>query len=113
MKYHRTMGAALVAATLIAPAAWAKGWFGVGGPETPLEQAHAAFIGKDFDGAVRAVRDVLADEASDVDSRKNAIELIDKIYEVTGGRIRTDWRVPAAIQNMKVTHGRKEEPERV
>jgi hypothetical protein len=87
----------------------AYGCTGGGGTETPkdaprtaaapaapgaLDAAHKAYLDGDFIAVTERIRDVLLDPSSGELAKENAYELLDKAYEVQGGKLPSVFKPP-------------------
>jgi hypothetical protein len=75
-----------------------------------LDHAHAAYLTGDYLGMSLALKEVLSNPPVDADVRDNALALLEKAYEVTGGRIPADWTLPRGLTRLGLGQTRVEEP---
>jgi hypothetical protein len=66
-----------------------------------LSAAHVAFLEEDRLTMVKRVKDVLADNDADPMAKDNARELLEKAYEVTGGKLPADWSLPSGFEPIR------------
>ena len=84
---------------------------GAGEPASPaptdapgaLRAAHEAYLTGDFVAVGERIHDVLLDPASGQLAKDNALELLDRAYEATNGKLPSRFVFPAGITQMKVS----------
>jgi len=78
-----------------------------------LAVAHDAYLDNDFRAMSVAIKHTFLDPAASALSKRNALDLLQKAYEVGRGRVPADWHLPRALKRVKVNQIRKEEPEKL
>lgn len=71
------------------------------GASGPLDAAHKAYLEGDFTAVAERIRDVLLDPASNDLVKENAYALLDKSYEVNGGRLPATSTMPAGYADLQ------------
>jgi hypothetical protein len=66
-----------------------------------LEAAHKAYLDGDFIALGERVRDVILDPTSGTRVKENAYELLDKAYEVSGGKLPSAFKMPAGFVDLE------------
>ncbi len=95
----------IIAITIAAPA-FAGGWFS----DDSLGRAHHAYLKGDFKTMTAEVRETL--KGNDPTASKNAIELVEKAYETSGGNLPCDWKLPPGVKAMRIALKHHHRPER-
>ncbi|HVH45988.1 MAG TPA: hypothetical protein VM925_26750 [Labilithrix sp.] len=67
-----------------------------------LSAAHEAYLAGDFVAVGERIRDVLLDPSSGALAKENALELLDKAYEASKGKLPTRFALPAGFDSIKV-----------
>jgi hypothetical protein len=74
---------------------------GVATGNASLSAAHDAYLGADYVAMGEHIRDVLLDPTSTGLAKENALELLDKAFEVNHGVLPSQFRPPASVRSLQ------------
>lgn len=99
------MAYAFVGAAVGAP------WFADDQATASLDQAHEAFLARDYGALTASLRETLGGPEVDSVVRQNALDLLAKAAEETQGNLPVNWTPPPGVSDLKFTQSLKQEPD--